>query len=574
MLDKAEVDEQTLSYYQINSNAVAARYESVSGGASSLFPFVFSKGERVLDIGAGSGRDAALLLDLGADVQAVEPSEALRARAAALHPELAGRLHEGRLPGPLPGEVSGPFDGILLAAVLMHIPENELFDTVLALRDRLREGGSLLLSTAVQRDDVPAGAERDGSGRLMIVRPAAQVRLLFERLGFQLKNEWASGDAAGRPGVLWTTMHFVYSRGTLRAIDRIESILNADRKVATYKLALIRALCDIALTAYARTRWESGGRVSVPVADLAERWVKYYWPLVDSRQFMPQINGESKGARPIAFRAALAELAAYFTRLGGLPGFAKALADRSLPAEAQRLYRKVIRVASTTIVKGPVFYAGGARGIREFHHDPTAGRVLIEADVWRELTLMGHWIRDAVVLRWADMTERLSAGAVNRGAVLDKLTVTTEAARLDQGVRKFYEGRLPDLRCIWTDRRLTAEFDVEHAIPFALWQNSSLWNLFPSSKTVNSRKRDRLPSRDLVRRREEPIIENWRTLVHEFPTRFPWEAAALSRETLVLPEQETEGVLLASGWERALFSRFVEAIEYTAAVRGAERWEP
>jgi hypothetical protein len=39
----------------------------------------------------------------------------------------------------------------------------------------------------------------------------------------------------------------------------VESIINADRKVATYKLALIRALRDIATTSWASARWERGG---------------------------------------------------------------------------------------------------------------------------------------------------------------------------------------------------------------------------------------------------------------------------------------------------------------------------
>jgi hypothetical protein len=37
----------------------------------------------------------------------------------------------------------------------------------------------------------------------------------------------------------------------------------------------------------------------------------------------------------------------------------------------------------------------------------------------------------------------------------------------------------------------------------------------------------------------------------------------------------TSGAIeLAPGWEKPLLSSFVEAIEYTAAMRGAARWEP
>ena len=36
----------------------------------------------------------------------------------------------------------------------------------------------------------------------------------------------------------------------------------------------------------------------------------------------------------------------------------------------------------------------------------------------------------------------------------------------------------------------------------------------------------------------------------------------------------TGAIELAPGWEKPLLSSFVEAIEYTAAMRGAVRWEP
>jgi hypothetical protein len=225
----------------------------------------------------------------------------LEAGRHALHPELSGLLFEGELPADLPPAVAGPYDGVVLSAVIMHIPDSELFDAALAVRERLKDDGKLLLSTPLERGDTPAGSDRDESGRLMILRPASQVRLLFERLGFILKSEWTSADAAGRSDVLWITMHFQYSRGTARPIDRIESILNADKQVATYKLALIRALCDMALTAHARARWEPDGRVSVPITDLAERWVLFYWPLVDSREFIPQITANPRAGSQLRF---------------------------------------------------------------------------------------------------------------------------------------------------------------------------------------------------------------------------------------------------------------------------------
>ena len=95
----------------------------------------------------------------------MEPSAALRERALADHPELEGRLFHGFLPGGLPTDIRPTYDGILLSAVIMHIPDAELFDAALQLRERLGKGGRLLLSMTIERSDVTPGDERDKLGR-------------------------------------------------------------------------------------------------------------------------------------------------------------------------------------------------------------------------------------------------------------------------------------------------------------------------------------------------------------------------------------------------------------------------
>jgi SAM-dependent methyltransferase len=557
------MDAPTLRYYEDHAEEVARRYEAAGPGVASLFPFVFARGERVLEIGAGSGRDAAVLQKLDTDVDAVEPSSALRSQALAAHPELAGKLFDGFLPRGLPPGIRDKYDGILLSAVIMHIPDAELFDTAFTLRERLKIGGKLLVSMPMERSDVQPGSGRDAFGRLMIMRSVSQVRLLFERLGFELENEWKSTDSAGRD-FLWTTLFFRSSGGTARAIDRVESIINADRKVATYKLALVRALCDIAMTSWASARWEPSGAVRVPLQEVSERWLHYYWPLLetDAGAMLPQINAEAKGGKPIAFRRSLIELIKECRPLGGITAFAGMQTEGRLPPGAAALHRAAIRVIGSTIVKGPVQFAGNARGAPEFAYDKHSGCIVVSADVWRELSLMGHWIRDAVILRWAEMTARLSEGKLLPGAVIDKLLAGAEPFRQDPTVLSFYKQHHIGLSCVWTGSALRSDFEVDHAIPFTFWQSSPAWNLFPATRAVNNSKRDKLPTSGLVHRREEAIVSCWRMLAAEFPVRFEREAATLL------------GARPVGNWEKPLLSGFMEAIEYTASVRGAERWQP
>ncbi|MEV4395316.1 hypothetical protein [Nonomuraea sp. NPDC049607] len=97
---------QSTSGYAEAAERLAEQYESVTFAEVHremlhLFP---ARPSSVLDIGAGSGRDAAALAALGHQVVAAEPTAELRARGKALHagqdlewvddalPDLAGLL--------------------------------------------------------------------------------------------------------------------------------------------------------------------------------------------------------------------------------------------------------------------------------------------------------------------------------------------------------------------------------------------------------------------------------------------------------------------------------------------------
>jgi len=99
-------------------------------------------------------------------------SRARRFVACACGSPRVGRASiHGFLQGGLPTDIRPTYGGILLSAVIMHIPSLKLFDAAFQLRDRLGRGGRLLLSMPIERNDVTPGDERDKLGRLMILRP-------------------------------------------------------------------------------------------------------------------------------------------------------------------------------------------------------------------------------------------------------------------------------------------------------------------------------------------------------------------------------------------------------------------
>lgn len=562
------MDEATARYYAENAADIAARYEAVLSPVARYFPVAFASGGRVLDIGAGSGRDLAALLDSGYDAYGVEPSEGLRSLAYARHPALRERISAGGLPA-IGEPFAGAFDGILCSAVLMHVPESDLFDTAFALRRLLKHHGRLLVSLPLTRTDVHPN-ERDAAGRLFKQYTAEYLQLLFERIGFQLIGRWDGDDALGRGGTSWYTLLFeLRLGGTLRAVDQIEGILNRDRKVATYKLALFRALAEIAMQEPRAARWHPDGQVGVPIDRIAERWLFYFWPIFASDTSIPQSQSEGAGERnPVAFRAPMRGLMAHFAGQGangGLSAWQAAWASGQLAPETRQRLRLALRSITDTVRDGPVTHSGGAlESGRVFDYARSTGEVLMSSDIWRELSLLGHWIVDAVIVRWASLTERFSQRqGVRSGDVLPLLLARPTPERATGIARQIYLARGVD-RCAWSDKRLSERFAVDHVIPFALWGSNDLWNLLPVDERVNGQKSDKLPSASLLSERRKAVIQCWTLLRDAVPEAFDRQALHLLGRSIGGPMK----------WEDDLFTRLREAVELTALQRGVERWAP
>src|ERR1700722_16530835 len=115
---------ESVVWYDRNAAAVAAAYEaldptSVHAWIDGLLP---AAPALILDVGAGTGRDAAWLTRLGHDVVAVEPSAAMRAEGERLHSDNGLRWLADRLPSLSATQRLGlTFDVILLSGVWQHV---------------------------------------------------------------------------------------------------------------------------------------------------------------------------------------------------------------------------------------------------------------------------------------------------------------------------------------------------------------------------------------------------------------------------------------------------------------------
>ena len=149
-----------VAWYDANANIVAPRYEgvtatSVHGWIEDLLP---GAPATALDVGAGSGRDAAWLDSRGLDVIAAEPSGSMQEAGAELHPDATFRWVEDRLPSLANVTRSGlTFDLIIVNAVWMHLPANERPRAFRKMINLLKPGGLLVISLRMGQEDSERG---------------------------------------------------------------------------------------------------------------------------------------------------------------------------------------------------------------------------------------------------------------------------------------------------------------------------------------------------------------------------------------------------------------------------------
>jgi 2-polyprenyl-3-methyl-5-hydroxy-6-metoxy-1,4-benzoquinol methylase len=191
-----------IEYYQKHAQILTKRYETaVVTELHLLLKSAFPAGARLLEIGCGSGRDAAFMLANGFDIVATDGVDEMLASAAFHHPELSGRLFNIRLPEEL-SDAIGPFDGVYAIATLMHLSRPELPEVFKKINRLLRPHGRLFFSVPLKRDDMQTN-DRDHKGRRFTAMTADNWRDLCRKNGFDIIATTISGDGLGRNGISW-----------------------------------------------------------------------------------------------------------------------------------------------------------------------------------------------------------------------------------------------------------------------------------------------------------------------------------------------------------------------------------
>ena len=512
-----------IPYYNANASALVSQYESLAAESlhSWLVDLLPKNKNLALDVGAGSGRDAAWLASLGFEVVAVEPSAGMRNEARRLHESEKIQWLDDSLPDFRVTQRLGlSFDVILLSAVWMHLLPADRPRAFRKLITLLKPGGLLALTLRIG----PAAPER-----AMFEVSEQEIEKLAKNHGVFIERRMLASDQGGRTEVSWIQLALRLPDDGTGALPLLRYIIFNDDKSSTYKLALLRVLCRIAdgAAGYARPVNNDLDSIEIPLGLVALFWLRLYLPLLKAN--LPQ-QPNNKGLDGLGFVK---------EALRGLIGSSLDTSPLDLrvgmrfEGERAQLLHQALRDACKTIETMPVRYLTHPDGsniltvMRQGRLSRRSQLLLDEAylssfgylrlplhlytalqrfDVWIEPALIAEWLRLikvyvqsqgrkvddhtlAQALQWSD-PERDVALARSRALML-----------MQRG----------DLHCVYTNQRLTSKsLDIDHCLPWHAWPCSDLWNLMPANAQVNRvQKRDRLPSEMMLATARERIEDWW-----------------------------------------------------------------
>ncbi|WP_279133089.1 class I SAM-dependent methyltransferase [Photobacterium phosphoreum] len=557
---------KTIDFYHQNAEFLTEQYQSltfeqVHHSWQAHWPLASeSDTPKVLDIGAGTGRDAMWFAQHHCDVYAIEPATALREFGEKYTQQYVDKITW--LDDQLPElksiiELGVRFDYILLSAIWMHIAPNIRARCFRKLANLLAANGKLVISLRY-------GDFND----TRVTYPVSVVELeqLAKEHALQVNTvSPLDTDELGRSGVQWQTVVMQLPDDGTGDLIKIRQIIVNDAKSATYKLALLRTLLRIADAHPGAVLERKNNKVKLPLGLVGLYWIRQFKRLIDidiNGFGIQQSNASKKGLGFVK--------EAGWNKLKHLTADDLAIGAVFLGDEAKAL-QTAIRDTLTTIQTGPVtFIYQGCKSKTLFQMErqttrstpslvldletlTSFGHFILDESLWECLRLYSSWIEPLVVNQWIAEMRRYKLNE-ERGIPLQtyydclKWIDESHDTRDVRGKIAHLQQAGYELESVWSGRRLQADYQVDHCLPFAYWPNNDKWNLLPASKTENNKKRARVPTKSRLSESQLRIINWWQLAwqTEQEQNRF-FDEAILSLPNLPLTCRNFDDVFQAMG---------------------------
>lgn len=185
-------------FYDDNAERLFSDYNSLD--FKSIFcdvvSYISTSYKKALDVGAGSGRDASALADMGFNVVAVEPSQKMRDLASAYYTSKSISWVEDSLPHLVKlNHLSDEFDLILISAVWMHLSVAEQNESLVTLKRLLSPSGKIIITLRLGPEEPDRGINKICTEDLL--DEASKIGLISSHVTS------VTDDSFNRPQIKW-----------------------------------------------------------------------------------------------------------------------------------------------------------------------------------------------------------------------------------------------------------------------------------------------------------------------------------------------------------------------------------
>lgn len=176
-----DLNEKTIEYYDNNALEWKGRHDTQNfwGEYRDKFFEVLPKG-RLLEIGAGAGRDAFELIQHGYEYVGTEPSIGMIEAARERNP--GADFRQARVKDL---DFDSEFDGFFASASLLHIPKSEIKEALTKIRKALKPGGLGFITLKKHVDDLDSERVEE-DGRFFSYWEAEDFEKILNECGFEL----------------------------------------------------------------------------------------------------------------------------------------------------------------------------------------------------------------------------------------------------------------------------------------------------------------------------------------------------------------------------------------------------
>lgn len=361
----------------------------------------------------------------------------------------------------------------------------------------------------------------------------------------------------------------------------INKIIERDSKVTTYKFALLRGTIEI-IQDNSPFIAIKGDRVHIPMGLLIEKWLLYYYPILESNISIPQNFGTGN----LAFKTQFLKIIERYKSKGGFSVFYNDLRLNSLPDSIQEEFFGLLKKLRKTISDQPMKYTGRSFN-KNFHSIFSVerpfkftealkidrqfiieqlGSYSIPLEYYEAFRLLGSFINgsDSILFKWAEFSVNASGKKLSVGKIVNEVLKSPITERESKESKKIYKellGKEGVVNCVWTGEEVSA-YEVDHLIPFSIWKNNDLWNLLPSKPKTNKDKLDKIPSPSFIEERKGSILKYWNILNEKHSDRF---------------KRELQVALLGNNpfdsWQQCAIDQLKNSCSYLINNRGYEEWK-